>query len=261
MDKIYFLIHYLRFLFISGNAHSIHSPFIFDFYTKVVEPKKQFYIFKKIERLRRDLLKSKEIISITDLGAGSKVSSKTQRKVSSIARHAMKSPQIGQFLFKTVLYFRSKFIVELGTSFGITTCYLAKADSRNRIFTFEGCPRIAEIGKANFEKIKATNIRSIPGNIDQTLSTNLAYFNRADLIFFDANHRYESTLNYFNNCLSISHEESVFIFDDIHWSSEMRKAWKEVINHPSVTLSIDFFFLGMVFFRKAQPKQHFTLRL
>lgn len=261
MGFFFILFRYIRFLVLSGNAHSIHSPFIFDFYTKVVAPEKEYYVFKKIEKLRNKLLKSKKIISITDFGAGSKVNNSHIRRISSIAKHTLKPAKIGQFLFKTILYFKPKYIFELGTSLGITTLYLAKANTTSTVITFEGCPELSEIAANHFEKLQADNIRSIPGNIDLTLIKNIEFFSQTDLVFFDANHRHHSTKDYFKACLSKVNENSIFIFDDIHWSTDMERAWKEIKDDPAVTLSIDFFFLGIVFFRKGQPKQHFILRL
>jgi predicted O-methyltransferase YrrM len=257
----FFLVKYIRFLFTSGNAHAIHSPFVFDFYCKVADTKKQYYCFGKIEKIRHQLRKSKDILYVTDYGAGSKLTASNYRSVSSIARHAIKPAGIGQFLFKTVLYFQPEFIFELGTSLGITTLYLAKPNPLARVVTFEGCPQILELAGKNFEKLKTRNIRSIAGNLDETLAKNMDFFSQADMVFFDANHRYTSTMNYFKVCLSKANDMSVFIFDDIHWSDEMESVWEEIKNHPDVTLTIDFFFLGMVFFRKTQPKQHFRLRL
>ena len=56
-------------------------------------------------------------------------------------------------------------------------------------------------------------------------------------------------------------KETILIFDDIHWSAEMEKAWAEIKANPSVTLTIDLFFIGLVFVRKAQKeKEHFIIR-
>jgi predicted O-methyltransferase YrrM len=257
----FFIFRYCRFLLNSGNAHSIHSPFVFDLYTKVVCPQKEYYCFRKIESIRKHLLTSATYLRVTDLGAGSLIHTSAVRKISSITRHSGKSAHIGQLLFKFVLYFKPLYIFDLGTSVGISTAYLAKANSHSRIYTFEGCTEIAAVATTNFKKLHLYNIRQVNGNIDETLEKNIDFIEQSDMVFFDANHRYESTLRYFHICLSKAHENSVFIFDDIHWSQEMENAWKAIKEHEEVTLTIDFFHFGMVFFRKAQPRQHFTLRL
>jgi hypothetical protein len=41
----------------------------------------------------------------------------------------------------------------------------------------------------------------------------------------------------------------------------MEKAWEEIKQHPHVTLTIDLFFIGLVFVRQAQKeKEHFVIR-
>jgi len=260
LDKLAFFLKYLSFLLKSGNEHSIHSPFVFDLYTKAIKSRKQFYIFSEIEKLRRELNRSNQEIIVTDYGAGSKVHSSNQRTISSIAKTAEKSPRLAQLIFCLIEYLKPNVIIDLGTSLGITTIYEALANKDSNVYTFEGCPQTSRIAKENFKKLKIQNIELIEGNIDQTLDYQLAKLPEIDFVFFDANHRYEPTLRYFNLCLNKAHEESCFVFDDIHWSDEMDKAWQEIIKDERVTVSIDLFYLGIIFFRKKQPKEHFTLR-
>lgn len=196
---------------------------------------------------------------MTDLGAGSKVTKSSKRAIASIVRNAEKSPVLAQLLFRLIDYTKPKTIIDLGTSLGLTTLYQASVDKTTQVVTFEGCPETAKIAIANFQKLNRKNITLIQGNIDSTLPEALTKVEKIDFAFFDANHRYEPTIRYFKECLKKSHEESLFVFDDIHWSKEMEKAWEEIKNHNEVTITIDLFFIGLVFFRKKQPKQNFIL--
>jgi len=81
-----------------------------------------------------------------------------------------------------------------------------------------------------------------------------------DLVYFDGNHQKEPTLNYFHTCLQKAHKNSLFIFDDIHWSDGMEEAWEQIKKHDRVHLTIDLFQFGIVFFEKEMPKQHFILK-
>ena len=143
---------------------------------------------------------------------------------------------------------------------GLTTAYLSKVDKNIKVYSFEGCDETAKIAQENFEKLALENIEIIVGNIDETLPEKLNKTAHLDFVFFDANHRYEPTIRYFQQCLEKSHDESCFIFDDIYWSEEMKQAWQTIQNHKSVSISIDLFWVGIVFFRKKQPKQHFVLK-
>lgn len=261
MRNLIFIFRYLKYLFKSGNEHSIHSPFVYNLYSQALKPRKQYYTFKEIELLRRALINDKREISYKDYGAGHFKKGNTVRKVSDIARNFSKKPEIAQVLFRLSCYLAPTYILELGTSLGITTSYFAKSQKKCKVISLEGCDESLDVARENFRKLKLGNITTIKGNIDITLEETIKNIPRIDLAFFDANHRYEPTINYFNTCLLKAHEESVFIFDDIYWSAEMVKAWNEIKSHPAVTVSIDLFYFGIVFFRKAQPKEHFNLRV
>ena len=256
-------LSYLRYWLRSGNAHGLHSPFVFGLYTTVIRHDGEFGAYGRIEERRRELLRSNEIITVKDFGAGSQVAGAggTQRRVRAIARHEAKPSRLAQLLFRLVNHFQPATILELGTSLGLTTAYLAAADSRNQIITFEGCSNTAAVAHETFEKLGLRNVRLVEGNLDQTLPATLAKLKKpVDFAFFDGNHRYEPTLRYFEQCLANAHENSVFVLDDIHWSAEMEQAWEAIKAHPAVTVTIDLFYVGLVFFRKKQPRQDFWLR-
>ena len=253
--------YYLEFLFTSKDEHSLHSPFVFELYTKIIQSKTiTISVSESIENLRKKLLKNRSIIEITDFGAGSRIYKTNQREIRQIAKNAEKSPKFGKLLFRLIRHFQPSTIFDLGTSLGITTIYESKAYEPSKIFTFEGCPATAKLARNNFEELACKNIEIIVGNIDETLPQQLAQIKQLDFAFFDANHRYEPTISYFEQCLKKANEQSVFVFDDIHWSTEMHKAWQVIKNHPEVMISIDLFHVGLVFFRKNQPKQDFILR-
>jgi predicted O-methyltransferase YrrM len=260
---LYQLFAYLRYWLRSGNAHGLHSPFIFGLYTTVICHSGGFKAFGPIEARRRELLKHTQRIAVTDFGAGSQVAGAggQQRRVCDIARHAAKSPRLAQLLFRLVNHFQPATILELGTSLGLTTAYLAAVDSRSQVITFEGCPSTATVARETFAKLQLRNVELVTGNLDQTLPATLAELTKpVDFVFFDGNHRYEPTLRYFEQCLSKAHENSVFVLDDIHWSAEMEQAWEAIKAHPAVTVTVDLFYVGLVFFRKKQPRQDFWLR-
>jgi predicted O-methyltransferase YrrM len=235
---------------------------VFGLYTSVVRHTGTFRAYAPIEERRRQLLSSPARISVTDFGAGSHTGAGQQRRVADIARTAAKPPHLAQLLFRLANYFRPATILELGTSLGLTTAYLAAADSRQRVVTFEGCPNVAAVARDTFAALHLSNVSIVEGNIDDTLAPALSTLHAPmDFAFFDGNHRYEPTLRYFELCLAHRTDESVFVFDDIHWSADMERAWEAIKAHSEVTLTVDLFYIGLVFFRKNQPKQHFSLRV
>jgi predicted O-methyltransferase YrrM len=260
LNKLFLLLHYFNYLFKARDEHSLHSPFAFEFYTKVIKDKTVFPEFSEIEQLRTELKRNHKAIAITDLGAGSAINKAKTRTVSSICTIAEKKPQLAQLIYRIVKKQQPKVILDLGTSLGITTLYEAKANPLAKVYTFEGCTNTAQVAKENFKKLSAENIEIIIGNIDDTLPKIIDKVSKVDFVFFDANHRYDPTMSYFLQCESKADEDSIFVFDDIYWSEGMKEAWEEIKMHPSVRMSIDLFFIGILFFRKKQPVQHFTLR-
>lgn len=244
------------------DEHSLHSPFVFELYTRIIRTAKPDKSpFADIQALRRELRRSRRRIEITDFGAGSRVNTSRQRAIGDIVRNSEKPPRFGWLMYRLVRRFGAKTIFDLGTSFGLTTACLARAatETGGRVVTFEGCPQTAAVAEENFARLGIQNVDLVVGNLDETLAQQIKAVQQLDFAFFDANHRYEPTMRYFAACLSKINNDTVFIFDDIHWSAEMELAWEEIKAHPAVTVTIDLFYIGLVFFRHEQPKQHFTL--
>lgn len=245
----------------NGKGHGVHSPFVFDFIIHVLNDKKKYECYPKIESLRKQLLTNNTTIDVEDFGAGSAMIPFKNRKIKDIAGSSLKKKKYAQLLFRIARYFHSKNIVELGTSFGISTCYLASGNNNSKVITFEGSHNIATIALSNFKLCGLKNIELIEGNFEKTLPSVIDKIENVDLLFIDGNHRKKATLDYFDFFLKRSTTQSIFIFDDIHWSQEMEEAWKLIQQNKSVTLTIDIFFIGLVFFSKDfKVKQHFTVR-
>ena len=245
----------------NGKGHGVHSPFVFQFITRVLNNKKKPEVFNRIEQQRRNLKQDINYINIQDFGAGSVISKSNKRRVRTIARTSLKPAKYAQLMHRMINYYMPTRIVELGTSLGITTSYLASANSLTKVTTFEGSDEVAAIAEKNFRELGLPNIKTIRGNFDETLEPFLSKVSQVDFAFVDGNHRKEPTIRYFEMLLAKSTDQSVFIFDDIHWSKEMEEAWQYIQHHPSVTLTIDLFYIGIVFFRKEQKvAQHFRIR-
>lgn len=260
MSKLKFLLNYTKYRFKAGNEHDIHSPYLYEFYNDVICDKSPFYVYDDIESIRAKLLLTDMEIAIEDYGAGSKVNKSNTRKIKDITKNTVKAPKYGQLLFRLVNHFKPATILELGTSLGISTLYLAGSSTKTKIITVEGCLNTAKVAQINFDKIGFENIELVKDTFDHFLPNHLAKIKVLDFVFFDGNHQKEATLNYFNLCLDKIHNETVFVFDDIHWSIGMSDAWEEIKKHPKVTSTIDLYFMGIVFFNPDLSKENFVLK-
>ena len=263
-SKAQLLLKYLQYYFTASNGkgHGMHSPFVFEFITKVLNDKTNYPEYEKVEALRARLLNDHTVIEVEDFGAGSAIDKKRKRSISSISKNAAKPKKFGQLLFRMVKYYQPPTILELGTSLGITASYLSQAKPDAKVITMEGSKEIAEVAKRNFRNLEIKNGEIIEGNFDKTLSSVVRGLSTVDFAFVDGNHRQEPTERYFQQLLAKTNNNSILVFDDIHWSSEMEAAWETIKNNAAVTCSIDLFFIGIVFFRKEfKEKQDFAIRL
>lgn len=261
MQQLKILLRFFKFYWQATTLYRVHSPFVFDFTEHILDDERQYYAFQPIEILRKKMLQDNRTIEVTDYGAGSKIDNKKTRTIKSITKYSATWPFFCQILFKTIHHYKPKKVLELGTSLGISSLYQAAALGKKEMFvTLEGCPNIANFAQTNFQRLKMDNIQLITGQFEKTLPLTLRALGRLDYVFIDGNHKKEPTLDYFNQCLEYAHEDSVFVIDDIYWSKDMLAAWQEIQQHPKVTITIDLFFCGLVFFKKEKKrKEHFKL--
>ena len=250
---------YIKYLFLSKSKYGIHSPFVYDFITKALEVPQPLANINNFNSFRNDILADTSVIQVTDFGSGSKVFNSNKRKISAIAKHAGINKKKAKLLQKIACYFKPNKILELGTSLGISTAAMSIAAPYSKIISLEGCPKTAAKANVYFKKHQLQNITIKVGEFSTTLPK-VYHKNTFDIIYFDGNHQKEATLNYFENCLQSIHNNTLCIFDDIHWSKGMEEAWDMIKNHPKTKISIDLYDIGLIFFRKEQVKQHFVLK-
>lgn len=258
--SMYQILAYYKFLWKSSNQHGVHSPFVYGLVTRCFYDKRSPSSYDLISRYRKTLLKKDQTIEVTDFGAGSRVFKSPKRKISDIAKTAGITPKRARLLNRLVRYLNIGSALELGTSLGLGSVALA-AGNQVRVTTLEGCPNTAKAAQEEFKAAGFGNIISEVGDFGELFKDPAILESSYDLIYFDGNHQKQPTLEYFHQLLPLAHNNTVFIFDDIHWSGEMTEAWEEIKAHPSVKVSIDTFFWGFVFFRKEQEKEHFRIRI
>ena len=257
----YRLLSYLKFLWNSKGPHRVHSPFVYNLYMNQMLEDRDYYIYEEIESVRKPLLESELLIDWEEFGAGKKLEIRdNKRKISDLAKTSLAPAKFARLLHRLAIHFSPKITLELGTCLGITSLYLAKSNSKSNVVTIEANKACCEIAKKNFEAIKAHNIQLIQGRFSDKLPALLKLHAVFDFVFIDGDHKYESTISYVNQLLPNLSEGSVLVLDDIHWSPDMNRAWQFVKQLPEVTVTIDIYRMGLVFFHKGQSKEHFTLR-
>ena len=260
MKALQLIFRYIKYFFTAKSKHSAQAPFLYELITQVIDKRTNDETCKSIEALRKELCQSEREIQITDFGAGSTINNSKTRKVKDVAKNSAKNAKFGKLLYRIIQFYKPKNILELGTSLGISTSYLAKSNANAQIFTFEGCPETAKIAQENFDKQNITNTSITLGDFNLTLSEKLKKIETVDLAFIDGNHQEKPTIAYFEECLKYANNNTIFIFDDIHWSDGMENAWNYIKANTRTTLTIDLFFVGIVFVKSELSKEDFTIR-
>jgi predicted O-methyltransferase YrrM len=261
MKKIWRTFSYLNYRRKAKTRFSIHSPFVYDLVEKVFRDKKRYKEYRELNKLRHRFLNRTDKVEMTDFGAasGNKEYVVRLKTIGKVVRQAGHSKKQLELLFRLSRYLKPDTILEFGTSAGLSASYLSKGYPEAKLITMEGSMGLATIASESFEK-RGLHIELEVGEFDAILDNILKNIERLDLVFFDGNHRKKATLRYFKKCLTKAHESSIFLFDDIHWSRGMNKAWKKIKSDKRVSLSIDLYWLGLVFFRKGVAKQDFIIR-
>lgn len=257
---MFVFLSWIMFHLRAKGSHRVHSPFVFKLYTKWILSDEKKEEYQTIEAIRKKLQKSSKIITRSKIGAGSKKLKKNQAQLKDVVRHGLLPEKYARLLSRLVKHFKPSLVLELGTSAGITTLYLSKSIPDGKIYTLEGNESIADVAKEIFRETNSTNISLKIGLFQDVLPNLLKDHPRIDFVFLDGDHRKDATISYIKCMLPTLHNDSVLVMDDIYWSPDMADAWEEVKQMPEVTVTIDLFRMGIVFFRKEQVKQHFTLR-
>ncbi|MBZ0241875.1 MAG: class I SAM-dependent methyltransferase [Bacteroidales bacterium] len=262
MGAFYLMNQYISYLFKAKGLHGLHSPFVFELAKNVLDDRQKYPEYELLLKQRKHLLSNRNLIETVDFGAkaGSKEFTTYRERVKNLVKQRSHSVRGNQLLFRLSKYFKPQFVLEFGTAAGMGAAAIALGNPDAKLITLEGCASIASVASGSFERLKITNAEIIIGNFNTVLAEVIDRIPKLDMVFFDGNHQKIPTLDYFHHCLTKAHEDSVFIFDDIHWSEGMNEAWKEIQQHEDVRVTIDLFQFGLVFFNKGLSKQHFTLK-
>ena len=256
MNLLFRFLQYLKYQKKAKSKYYLHSPFVYQFYLQVLEGEAEESL-KRIVTLREKLRSNNSFIKVEDFGTGKSSS----RKICNLETNVAVKEKYGDLLYRLVKYFQPQSILEIGTSIGISSAYMAVANTKANIVSLEGSESLIEVAKQNHVELGTNNCRFVCGDFDRTLGVALKENSSVDLILFDGNHTKEATLRYFYQCLPFANEYSVFVFDDIYWSREMRQAWDEIKLYQQITLTLDVYQFGICFFRKEKlAKENFMLR-
>ncbi len=261
MKKLWALFTYINYLFSSRSRYTTHSPFVYDLINNVLRDKTSYRDFVSLNKYRKKVEASKTIIDTVDFGsgAGNREYKEYKERVGKIAKRRTHSKKHLEILYKLTRYLKPAQMLEFGTAVGFSSLYMQKGFRKGKLTTMEGCTVLSQIAVRGFKIFNADDINMVIGNFDTNIVPVLEKMETLDFVFFDGNHSKEPTLFYFEECMEKRNEDSVFVFDDIHWSPGMSSAWKKIKQDSRVSFTIDIYWIGLVFFKKGFAKQDFII--
>lgn len=252
------MFEYINYRWNAKGRHGTHSPFVYEFTDQCLQLKLDSPFKSKREILFSTLRSNHETIQITDFGAGSKYLG-NERKISQIFKTSSSKGKYGELLFKLAKHYQPQTILEFGTSLGIGTIHLSEGNPRAAITTVEACPETRKQALKTFEKLNITSINSVLSTFDDFLENHTG--EQFDLVFVDGHHDGEALKKYMTQLEKFTHNDTIFILDDIRWSDSMLTAWKWFVTNPNYHVTMDLFRMGIVLKRPQQVKEHFTIKL
>jgi predicted O-methyltransferase YrrM len=259
----HFIAHFIKHYWSATRIDVLHSPFVFELYNSCIARQNTPVELLPIEALRQEAKQNNNQITQEDFGALGYLQTKRTKSVSYFATTHAKPSRLAHIIYRMVSKYKYHNCIELGTSLGFTgMCITRGLPEKATFITIEGANEIAQVAQQHFKQLNLSDkIDLRVGNFNDLLPDVVNELPQVDFAFIDGNHTYEATMNYFNLLLQKTHNNSVLIFDDIYWSSGMTKAWEEIKHHPKVTVTVDLFYIGLVYFRTQQATEHFKLRV
>lgn len=259
--KVSIVMQYLQYLVMAGHrkGHGVHSPYVYELVSKVIFDRSYYSDYDFFRKIRKKLSDCNTTLHVEDIGAKSEYFTLNERKVSDLVRRSSVKAKFGKLLFRIAKWYNPSTIIELGTSVGLSTIYLAKGNPGAKIITAEGSTELYEFANRTFLKNNITNILLKQGMFDDLLDELAEDIVEPTLIFIDGNHQYKATLHYFN-FFSERIKEGIIVLDDIHWSQNMNSAWREITRREGSQASIDLFGMGIVILRQGITRKTYTIR-
>ena len=246
----------IQYVWHAKSSYYIHSPFVFNLLTNVINRRIEPSEFQKLNSIRSELINNNDKIEIEAVGTSSVT---TKAFVSSIAKRYSVSSKYGRLLYNLVNHFQPSTILETGTGLGLSAANMALGNSHATVHTIDAISSLSNVAKQTLNNHNIHNVVFHNGQLDEVLEKICKDIQPIDAAYLDANHTYDATLRYFNILQPYLTTKAFVVIDDIHWSKDMNRAWKKLCQHESVTLSLDFYRMGVLFLNPDLSRENFQL--
>ncbi|MCX7953574.1 MAG: class I SAM-dependent methyltransferase [Bacteroidales bacterium] len=259
---MFFYYNFIKYLLTSRHrkGHGIHSPYIYHLIKNVFLYNQKKYQLKLVPRRFKEIIQKYSTVEHLDFGAKGK-GTKYLINVKKKYKYISVPIKYGKILSNLITYFNCKNILELGTGLGISSSYMALLNNRSTITTVDASTEFIKIAQELWKKLRINNINVINKTFNEAINEIIKTNDFIDMLFIDGNHKKDALLSYYYKLKPKFNKNTIVVIDDIYWSKEMHEAWNIIKNDPDVSLSIDIFRMGLIFFTdKIFFKQHYKIR-
>lgn len=236
----------------------VHSPFVYNLITKVIEEKRPYYCYDDIELVRRQFYYRETRLPWIDRRYGGK-KEVLYRPVGDILRREAIRRKQGELLFRLANYFKPRHILQFGCSAGISTLYLTAYAPEVDCTVLERIPSLAAVARQVWEKAARGPIDLRIGEYQALLPAALEKSDTLDLVFFNRLEECDDRHTLFEACLEKAHNETVIVLSGIKANPAMRAFWRSVCARPDVTVTLDLYTLGIVILNRKLHKRNYTV--
>lgn len=256
-NKLFQIGHFINHYFTSKTKYSVHSPLLFKLIVSIIDAKNNINKDAHIEKLKQWLKKSNKLISIVDYGTGKN----RKMPIKQLIRRSVSASVQSILLARIIHHFKSETIVELGTCAGFNAAYLSRAGKNVKVYTIEGCEQTANLAGENIDILGIKNVEIINNTFEEAVLPLMLNLKSFDVAYIDGNHSYLPTVSYVKQFLQFANSKSIIIIDDIYWSKDMLRAWRDIIKFKEITLSVDLYHFGILFLNPQLSKQDLKVKI
>jgi len=222
-----------RLVFCRG-GYGVHSPFVFELITKVIEEKRAYYCYESLRKIRWQLQQEERKI---------KIGNKEMSVKRALRQHCFSTSEC-ELLFRLANYFQPAMIGVVGSGLGLVPLYLAAYSKTMQCVVFEPEQDIAQIAQNVIHKSVKASIDVIEKAFD---TAHLPLAHPYDLIVWGKGIAEEFTVDVFEKILPHVAEQCVLVLSGINDSSKAKQTWQTICTHPRVTVTVDLCTLGIIY--------------
>jgi len=249
---------FIKYSLNAKGRHGIHSPFVYNLIDQVLRKPISEEVKSRQNRLFKALKNDATIINFEEFGAGSK-HLKKQRSIKQIVATNSTKNKYGNLLYRLMEAYKPMNVLEFGTSLGCGTLQLHWGNPDAQLISIEACKETYEFAKKTMAQHQISDhIQLFNSTFNDFLEGEI--LKKFDLVFIDGHHDGKCLIDYLKKLEEHTHNDTIFILDDIRWSMDMLNAWNTLVNDEQYHLSIDFFKMGLLIRQSNKRKEHFTLR-